>query len=224
MTAGGGLVLAIDTSTRGGSVAIGEEGGALLEAVHLDPERGHGSDLMLCIERLVPDPARLRRVCVSRGPGSYTGLRVGLATAIGITRGTRAVLAGVGSLEAHALAAAPAGERDVAVLRFAFGGQVYAGRYDLSGSASRPRVVEAPHVVPAIEAPAWCEGCTAVVGDPRALELVAELELPLIERGRPLAEAVLEIGAALEPGDPGPGPEAASPLYLRAFEAKNRRR
>ena len=40
------LVLAIDTSTRGGSVAIGDEEGALLEAVHLDPERGHGSDLM----------------------------------------------------------------------------------------------------------------------------------------------------------------------------------
>ena len=43
---------------------------------------------------------------VSRGPGSYTGLRVGLATAIGITRGTQAFVVGVGSLKAHALAAA----------------------------------------------------------------------------------------------------------------------
>lgn len=222
MTAGDGLVLAIDTSTRGGSVAIGEEDGALLEAVHLDPERGHGSDLMLCIERLVPDPARLRRVCVSRGPGSYTGLRVGLATAIGITRGTRAVLVGVGSLEAHALAAAPAAESDVAVLRFAFGGQVYAARYDLSGDL--PREIEVPTVVPEDEASAWCEGCAAVVGDRRALELVDSLEVPLVEGEGPLAEAVLRLGAALGDGDEGTGPEAATPLYLRSFEAKNRRR
>lgn len=222
MTAIDGLVLAIDTSTRGGSVAIGDEEGALLEAVHLDPERGHGSDLMLCIERLVPDPARLKRVCVSRGPGSYTGLRVGLATAIGITRGTQAALVGIGSLEAHALAAAPPAASDVAVLRFAFGGQVYAGRYDLSRDL--PREVEAPTVVPVGDASAWCEGCDAIVGDGRALELVESLGMPLIEGERPLAEAVLRLGAALGDGDEGTGPEAATPLYLRAFEARNRRR
>lgn len=222
MTADGGLVLAIDTSTRGGSVAIGEEEGALLEAVHLDPERGHGSDLMLCIERLVPDPARLKRVCVSRGPGSYTGLRVGLATAIGITRGTQATLVGVGSLEAHALAAAPPAASDVAVLRFAFGGQVYAARYDLSGDL--PVEVESPTVVPVADAAAWCGGCAAVVGDGQALELVESLEVPLIEGARPLAEAVLRLGVALDDGDEGTGPEAATPLYLRAFEARNRRR
>ena len=222
MTAIDGLVLAIDTSTRGGSVAIGDEEGALLEAVHLDPERGHGSDLMLCIERLVPDPARLKRVCVSRGPGSYTGLRVGLATAIGITRGTQAALVGIGSLEAHALAAAPPAASDVAVLRFAFGGQVYAGRYDLSRDL--PREVEAPTVVPVGDASAWCEGCDAIVGDGRALELVESLGMPLIEGERPLAEAVLRLGAALGDGDEGTGPEAATPLYLRAFEGRNRRR
>lgn len=222
MTTDDGLMLAIDTSMRGGSVALGGPDGALIEAVHLDPERGHGSDLMLCVERLVPDPARLRRVCVSRGPGSYTGLRVGIATAIGLTRGTGAELVGVGSLEAHGLAAAPQVDGEVAVLRFAFGGQVYAARYDLAGDL--PREVEAPTVVPVGEAAAWCEGCAAVVGDRKALDLVESLQVPLIEGGRPLAEAVLRLGAALGEGDEGTGPEAATPLYLRAFEAKNRRR
>jgi hypothetical protein len=79
-------------------------------------------------------------------------------------------------------------------------------------------------VVPEDEASAWCEGCAAVVGDRRALELVDSLEVPLVEGEGPFAEAVLRLGAALGDGDEGTGPEAATPLYLRSFEAKNRRR
>ena len=79
-------------------------------------------------------------------------------------------------------------------------------------------------MVPVGDASAWCEGCDAIVGDGRALELVESLGMPLIEGERPLAEAVLRLGAALGDGDEGTGPEAATPLYLRAFEARNRRR
>lgn len=219
----GALILAIDTSTRAGSVAVGRADGTLVDSVQLDPARGHGSDLMLEIQRLVPEPTRLARVCVSRGPGSYTGLRVGIATAIGLAEGTGAELVGVPSLDALAHSAPPTDAAELSALRFAFGGQVYAARYALEDGRS-PRVIEPATVIAVEDAAEWCSTSGAIVGDAKALELVTELDVPCSEAERPLAEAVLALGADLAAGDDGTGTNGAMPVYLRAFEAKNRRR
>lgn len=93
--------LAIETSSLRGSVAVGLAGKLLAEAVVPAPRR-HGLELLPTIARLSEEyalaPDQLGRVYVSLGPGSFTGLRMGIATARMLARATGAKLVGVASL------------------------------------------------------------------------------------------------------------------------------
>ncbi len=92
------LVLGLDTSESPGSVA-------LLEGTSLAVERAlpellrHAECLLPTIEALLESSGRtreeLRRICVNLGPGSFTGLRIGLATAKGMGQARRIELVGV---------------------------------------------------------------------------------------------------------------------------------
>ncbi len=97
--------LAIETSSRVGSVALGR-GDAMLEARPLPEGRRHNVELMLGIAGLCEahgiGRGELAEVYVSLGPGGFTGLRVGLATAkmLAVTLGARVV--GVPTLDSVA--------------------------------------------------------------------------------------------------------------------------
>ncbi len=95
-------VLALETATTACSIALRGENGDAREVV-LDRERRHTETLMPGIARLLAEcglgPSDLTRVVVDRGPGLYTGLRVGVATAIGLTLAAGAELVAVTSLE-----------------------------------------------------------------------------------------------------------------------------
>lgn len=71
--------LAIDCATEACSVAL-FEGEQLLAHDHRVLGRGHAERLVPMIAEL-PDKGRAERICVSRGPGSFTGVRIGIATA-----------------------------------------------------------------------------------------------------------------------------------------------
>lgn len=81
------LILSIDTSTQNCSVAL-HENGQLITQELVDEEGSHSKSLTLLIEKVMKTAGRalaeLSAVAVSNGPGSYTGLRIGLATAKGI--------------------------------------------------------------------------------------------------------------------------------------------
>jgi tRNA threonylcarbamoyladenosine biosynthesis protein TsaB len=101
------LVLAIETSSSRGSVALVESGRVLADAWHEEPH-AHGERLLGLLDGVFRQAGRnqgqLDRVAVGRGPGAFTGLRVGLALAQGIASGLGIPAVGVGSLRAMAAA------------------------------------------------------------------------------------------------------------------------
>jgi tRNA threonylcarbamoyladenosine biosynthesis protein TsaB len=99
-------ILAIDTSTPVGSIAIVE--GDLLKAQHiLNISTTHNQRLLPGIDRILTDAdwtlKDLDALAVSLGPGSFTGLRIGLSVVKGLAWATGKPLAGVPTLDALAV-------------------------------------------------------------------------------------------------------------------------
>jgi len=94
--------LVIDTATAACSVALIEDGAAV-EARHELVGRGHAERLLPMIAEL-PEGGRADRVLVDCGPGSFTGVRVGLAAALALGIGWNVAVAGYSSTAAVAAA------------------------------------------------------------------------------------------------------------------------
>jgi tRNA threonylcarbamoyl adenosine modification protein YeaZ len=98
MTTGGPL-LVIDTATTRAVIALGAPDGTLVEARSWTAGYRHGEELLAQIERLLRDrelaPAALGGLVVGTGPGAFTGLRVGIATAKGLAHALGLPIVGV---------------------------------------------------------------------------------------------------------------------------------
>jgi tRNA threonylcarbamoyladenosine biosynthesis protein TsaB len=94
-------VLALDTSGRAGSVALVEDGRILLERQG-DGTRTHGERLPGELAALGAAFSSVDVFAVAVGPGSFTGLRIGIATMQGLALVQKRPLIGVSALEAHA--------------------------------------------------------------------------------------------------------------------------
>lgn len=136
-------LLAIDTSDRSAGVAVAVEGVVVAEHSELAATR-HSERLFHVIDAVLGGAGLSRdglsAVAVTRGPGSFTGLRVGLATAKGLAYALNVPLVGVSTLEALALGGIPFPGLVVPVLD-ARKRQVYGGGWD--GSSGSVRVQEA---------------------------------------------------------------------------------
>jgi tRNA threonylcarbamoyladenosine biosynthesis protein TsaB len=127
-------VIAIDSSVRGRLVVVAatREGAVIGSVV----EEGVSTlpALTRALLRLGLDG--LEAVVVVNGPGSYTGVRAGMAAALGLAHPRGLPLHAVGSLEVAARAA-PAAEGTVVALACAGRGGVYAGRFERAGGELR---------------------------------------------------------------------------------------
>jgi tRNA threonylcarbamoyladenosine biosynthesis protein TsaB len=119
-------LLAIETSGPASSVALLEDQSLIMELA-LDPEQRTSVTLLPGIIKLLEEqslqPQQLDALAVSAGPGSYTGVRVGIATAQGIAAAANLPVYGASSLQGLALQASTE-TGAVAVLRRARAGEV----------------------------------------------------------------------------------------------------
>lgn len=219
-----GAVLALDTTGTLGSVAIGMAGagGAVTGEVveTFEPSNLHSRRLLPAIRSVMAktglETRDLALLVATRGPGSFTGLRIGLATAQGfaLAAGTRAV--GVSSLDAASLADAEAGGdplRRVVVVD-ALRGELFAALYD--GAGSENLLLGPCRLLPEDTARRALEhGAVRICGPGvfryRRVIVPAGAAIAVVEDRRPLAPAALRLGLqAAERGG-----STLEPLYLR---------
>ncbi|WP_188315853.1 tRNA (adenosine(37)-N6)-threonylcarbamoyltransferase complex dimerization subunit type 1 TsaB [Chitinophaga agrisoli] len=95
------IILNIDTATAIGSVTLAKDG-VVLQTLKNEQERDHAAVLTLFIQEILKTqqilPEQLDAIAVSAGPGSYTGLRVGVATAKGLCYTWNKPLVGISTL------------------------------------------------------------------------------------------------------------------------------
>lgn len=214
------LTLAIDTSTSAITAAVAD-GPQVLAARSVRDPRGHTEHLAPTIEAALAAAgvgvADLRRIAVGVGPGPFTGLRVGLVTAVTMGHALRVPVHGVVSLDALALQAVEMLAGDLLVASDARRKEVYWATYHVvDGSVERTsevavsRPIDLPEVVRQLP----------VIG--RGGALYPDLLGPAVSDA--LGQPVLDVDAAsvallvdrlVAAGHPTP----VEPMYLRRPDA-----
>ena len=203
------LLLALDTATVSVSVAL-HDGSAVLAEIQGEGSMAHGEQLTPTIARVMAEagkrPEDLTDIAVGVGPGPYTGLRVGLVTALTLSNTLNIPAHGVCSLDPLGSAA-----RDELGLDSEFIAAIDARRKEIYWSRFDPQGKRIS--APAVDRPA----------------AVAELGLPVVGRGGQLFESALNYLAG--PLDPSASELARlvvagkaerlplEPLYLRKPDA-----
>ena len=125
------MLLAIDSATRWASISLYDAAGVLAEETWRSPNR-HSVELMPAImqlvQRLEADMTDLEGVAVALGPGSFTGLRIGMSVAKGLCLALDRPLLGIPTLQISAYAAGDPGMPILAVAE-AGRGRICVGRY-----------------------------------------------------------------------------------------------
>ena len=210
-------LLAIDTASERCSVGIAaDDRPAVLLSETLG--RGHAERLFGMIASAMTEAglgfAELDRIAVTVGPGSFTGVRVGIAAARGLALVLGCPVAGIGTLDVAAEAArAQAGAVPVLAVIDARRDEVYAQAFDRDG-----RPLSAPAAGPAGILSAWLTPGMVLAGSGAhlAAAIPAGSGLRIVHH-----DSAADIAALVRLGLAAPVPAGAPrPLYLRAPDAK----
>lgn len=213
-TVSGGLLLAIDSATSAMSVALVKKGKRLAEVNSL-VERNHSVYLMPAIEEALNQAGlslgALQGIAVGKGPGSYTGVRIGITVAKTMAWTLKLPVAGVSSLEALAAGALAEWRKQggasscvwVVPMLNARRGQAFTALLELreheavlAGAAQQEKGSVLPATWP-VSSPGWL--CREEDGI-RLMESWADRLLELLGQEREPPEAVLFVGEPQEFG------------------------
>jgi tRNA threonylcarbamoyladenosine biosynthesis protein TsaB len=199
-------ILGIESSSRRGSVAL-LDGERLVASVEHEEPNSHAERLLPLLEQLLVDAgwpkSSLDRLAVGVGPGSFTGLRAGIALAEGLSVGLDRPLWGVGSLLAMARGALAEHSGPCCALLDARRSELFAAVYD-----SELRELRAPLALPIEELSEFlaASGVATVVGEValtldhgRRIATGRTLELP---HARWVAALAAELDEASSPPEP----------------------
>ncbi|HEY3068643.1 MAG TPA: tRNA (adenosine(37)-N6)-threonylcarbamoyltransferase complex dimerization subunit type 1 TsaB [Methylomirabilota bacterium] len=217
-------VLAVETSTLAGGVALLDDDRLVAECL-LDVRVTHSERLLATIDRMLGDAGWTSRdlggLAVAIGPGSFTGLRIGLSTVKGLAVALSLPIAAVPTLDALAAALPFAGLPVCPVLE-ARKGEVYTSLYRWKGAEMR-REWDYLALTPADLAGRLAEP-VIVLGDGAAAVESPYAEIVPAHRRLPSPGSVAWLGAQrLRAGDTV-GAADLAPLYLRPPEAELKRR
>ena len=225
------MILAIETATPHGSVAL-VEGGVVAAETVLPPGRQGSETLITAVSGLLDargvGPSGISCVAVSAGPGSFTGLRVGMAAAKGYCFGWKLPMALVPTLEALA-SRFPGEKRVICPVLDARKKEVYAALFRREGDALA-RLTPDLAIPPGDLVGRLPEGEVVFCGDglrsygPMFLERVGE-RAAFIDgpAGLPSAGAVGILGERIFLGGAAGDPRSAVPAYIRPSEAEFKR-
>jgi tRNA threonylcarbamoyladenosine biosynthesis protein TsaB len=151
------LILAFDTSGFAGSVAV-LDGSRILHEIALDADRGSARTLAPAIAGALKnaglEPAQIKLVATTVGPGSFTGLRVGVTTAKTFAYAVGAEVLGISTLEAIAHGVPPGlltGEaREIQAVLDAQRRELFVGRFHSADSQGADNPVCQPDNLPAL--------------------------------------------------------------------------
>ncbi|HUR78845.1 MAG TPA: tRNA (adenosine(37)-N6)-threonylcarbamoyltransferase complex dimerization subunit type 1 TsaB [Acidimicrobiales bacterium] len=202
------IILGIETATARAGVAIGTDDG-VIAAVEVTRGPRHAEVLVPAIAFACDQAGIALRevdvIAVDIGPGLFTGLRVGIATANGLAQALRLPMVGVCSLDVIAQPMRHGGREIISVID-ARRKEVYAARYAVVETHRLKRTME-PTVMPPADLVAQI-GDAVLVGDTLADD-GAVFALPSVA-------TLVELARDVEPVDPG----AIAPLYLRKSDAE----
>lgn len=218
--------LVLETSGRAAKLGFAR-GGAIVRAVQLDDARRHARDLAATVDGFLKadglTPRDLTGVVVSRGPGSYTGLRVGLISAKALAYATGCALVAVDTFAAVA-EQAPAEAPNVWVIADALQRQVYAQGFDRTATGWVPfhelRIVSVDESLPWLAGGAWVSGPGVKVYDARI-----PADRPRVAEGdrEPRVESLFTVASRVPPLS-REELFALEPLYLRGSSAEEKAR
>lgn len=219
-------ILAIETATRASSVALGEDGALVAMSVLVDG-RAHVEFLVpaidFCFERAGWDPDDLDLVAVDVGPGPYTGLRAGIATAEAVAAAVGVPIVTASSLTVLALRAATGRRRIWPIIDVRRGQIATAAFRPVPGGVmpDGPRELVSPEEFHALlDAD---RNDTLIVGDWQMLPDAVFRGLHRARKGRPRypsADVLLEIAEMRAAQGEFAGIEDLQPIYLREPDAK----
>ena len=218
-------ILALDTTARRGSVALVADGrveAALASDGASPPATRLPADLADVLARAGVTLDAVDGFAVAAGPGSFTGLRIGISTMQGLAVATGRPLVGVSALDALAAIAAAAGpddERDIMAWIDAWRGEVYGARYAADATPLGEAIVGPPGAHLAAGRPGRLIGSGAAA-HPEAVAAFGEA-VCLVEPLEPaLAATLARLAAGSLAAGERPAPHAIRPIYVRRPDAE----
>ncbi|HUI46661.1 MAG TPA: tRNA (adenosine(37)-N6)-threonylcarbamoyltransferase complex dimerization subunit type 1 TsaB [Nitrospirota bacterium] len=220
-------ILGIETSTKTGSVAVLSEKGVIAQ-YSLNIEVTHSERLMATVDRVLADTgmtiSQLDSFAVAIGPGSFTGLRIGLSTVKGLALAVDRPVVVVPTLLALAWNV-PYPAYPVCPMLDARKKEVYMALYVFDGSALQQKISET--VIPVSQLGSLIEGKTIFTGEAAYIHR-EEIERLFGDRALiaprsavlPSAATIAQIGLEMLNSGWHSDPDSLAPLYIRRPEAE----
>jgi tRNA threonylcarbamoyl adenosine modification protein YeaZ len=200
--------------------------GGVAALVDLKDRGAHARDLLESIDRLLQEqglePGDLAGIGVAAGPGSFTGVRVGMATAKGLSYALGIGLLGISTLEAlahAALLARPAHVGPICPIMESGRGEVYAALF-LAGPEGLARPTPDRSLRPEDLAPEIPAGALLVGDGARRVSRGASADWAVLEPPPPIAGAIALRAAERLDRAGGYRPGEAAPNYVRPSDAR----